>query len=864
MCEITLVVPVHNTQKYIKECIDSLLNQTYQNFEIICIDSSTDNTTEILKKYEEKNRCIKLIRDSNNSYGYKINRGIAAASGDYIGIIDSDDYVKPEMFETLLSIIKKQKVDFVKSDYSSFFVEKGVNTLKQYEYNIDAAYYNRRLNCRDNPEILYKNAVSIWTGLYRKDFLLKKKIKLNESEGASFQDTGFSVLTHVLADSFYYINQSFYQYRTDNDGSSVKSQKKIKTIVDEWHWIEAELDAHGINEKAVRSAELFNKIRSYCWNYYRLEKEARISFANSIHLELKEEIINSGLYTYIPEQIQKGFKDIFEIHDIYESENDILKTVKTILSIKNVALIGAGKIARQIIKYDITTGIKGINEIYDNCTTNLQTIGYSFDVKKYNDIKLKHNYYIICDVLNKYDLVEYLELLGVNRKKIIVLEYFPDNALEMSCICNHNAEEHPNVSVIIPVYNVENYLEDCLLSVILQTYKNIEIICVNDGSTDNSLSILEIFAQIDKRIKILNQKNGGVSKARNNGLLNHKGKYVLFLDSDDMLRNDSISKLVDIALKNNTDMVYFDAKCIFENKELVDEFKETYYVRDKSYGSGSGKQLFAEMMYDKRFTDSACLMLYSSDFIKNNKLKFIEDMLYEDCYFSVLSFMKAQKIYHINEKFYLYRIRNNSTMTKAQNGAANLYGRIICLNRFIHFLHDEILTVFQNQMLTDFILTILFSCREIAKIISEKEFKRFLKYPRLKEMKFELAISGIDIKKIEQIWTLENLTEIIKSNKKIYIYGAGIRGKRFLEYLYSCDLDNKVFCFVVSDKSNNPDFIHGIPVKSVDSPEIKQTKSSCIFISPRGDSGEILKICKRKGFKNIYKLNDEIFNMMKS
>ena len=125
-----------------------------------------------------------------------------------------------------------------------------------------------------------------------------------------------------------------------------------------------------------------------------------------------------------------------------------------------------------------------------------------------------------------------------------------------------------DVSVIIPVYNVEKYLEECLDSVCNQTLANIEIICVNDGSTDGSVDILNAYAEKDDRIKIISQSNQGLGASRNNGLKASSGKYILFLDSDDYIDLTSLEKLVDNIVSNDSDMVLFKFQNFDDNKNL--------------------------------------------------------------------------------------------------------------------------------------------------------------------------------------------------------------------------------------------------------------------------------------------------------
>lgn len=124
---------------------------------------------------------------------------------------------------------------------------------------------------------------------------------------------------------------------------------------------------------------------------------------------------------------------------------------------------------------------------------------------------------------------------------------------------------YPLVSVIIPVYNVENYLKECLDSVLNQTYKNIEVIVINDGSTDKSLHILEDYSSKFNNIKIIDQENSGQSVARNKGLENAKGKYIYFLDSDDYILPDTLKKLIKKLEMNNLDIIRFAARPFSEN-----------------------------------------------------------------------------------------------------------------------------------------------------------------------------------------------------------------------------------------------------------------------------------------------------------
>ena len=142
------------------------------------------------------------------------------------------------------------------------------------------------------------------------------------------------------------------------------------------------------------------------------------------------------------------------------------------------------------------------------------------------------------------------------------------------------------ISVIIPVYNVEKYIRECLDSVLEQSLKDIEIVCVNDGSTDGSRGVLSEYEAGDKRIIVLDKENGGLSSARNSGIDIAQGKYVLFLDSDDLLNSEeALSILYDKAEKEVLDQLYFDAEVFFENEEVKTQNSNyiEYYKRKKNY-----------------------------------------------------------------------------------------------------------------------------------------------------------------------------------------------------------------------------------------------------------------------------------------
>lgn len=229
-----------------------------------------------------------------------------------------------------------------------------------------------------------------------------------------------------------------------------------------------------------------------------------------------------------------------------------------------------------------------------------------------------------------------------------------------------------SVSVIIPVYNVENYLPKCLDSVIGQTYTSLEIICVNDGSPDNSADILDAYAKKDGRIRIVNQKNRGLSGARNTGITYATGDYIVFIDSDDWMDTDAIEQAVVVAEKNNSDVVMWGytrefgdrslEKKIFDGDRVFDE-KESIEIHRRLAGL-SGAELANPENTDALVT--AWGKLYRTQIIKENRLEFVDTKIIgtEDLLFNMYYFGFVKSSAFINKPFNHYRKDNETSLTR--------------------------------------------------------------------------------------------------------------------------------------------------------------------------------------------------------
>ena len=215
------------------------------------------------------------------------------------------------------------------------------------------------------------------------------------------------------------------------------------------------------------------------------------------------------------------------------------------------------------------------------------------------------------------------------------------------------------VSVIVPVYNVEKYLKRCLDSLINQTLSDIDIICIDDGSKDSSLQILEQYAQKDSRIVIYNQENSGLSVARNTGLEHASGEYIGFVDSDDWVDLDFYEKLYNSAKNNNADIAVADFIREHPNKKP----KRLKLKEEKIYTTPEDKFMICKVHRE------GCVWnkIYRTEFIKSINLKFVPKMYYEDRDFTIRSLYFSKKLVTTPNTYYRYFVNPKSIVNKRRN-----------------------------------------------------------------------------------------------------------------------------------------------------------------------------------------------------
>ncbi|MBE6141090.1 MAG: glycosyltransferase family 2 protein [Methanobrevibacter sp.] len=324
------------------------------------------------------------------------------------------------------------------------------------------------------------------------------------------------------------------------------------------------------------------------------------------------------------------------------------------------------------------------------------------------------------------------------------------------------------VSIIIPVYNPGKLLITCLDSVKKQTLTNIEILCIDDGSTDNSYQILNNYSQKDKRFKIFSQKNLGAGSARNKGIEKAKGEYIIFLDSDDWIESDMCEKLYNLAKKLDVDLVLFDTiRHLADNnsKTLIhfqkDEFKENYenYIFNYTFIKDKIMNGFYGVIWSK---------FYRAKFIKDNHIQFPNHKMYNDVEFHVKTLLLAHKIAYFPKIFYHYVRIGQSSLQTSYSGSPHaivFYEVILDIKKFL----DE--TKFMNEFRIDFLrfafIEFKIKLEEIDKNYKEEYFQK------IKSFFEKMCITPNDFKQIKLMYFIfyihminsENYNEFIQRRK---------------------------------------------------------------------------------------------------
>ena len=537
--KVSVVLPIYNVEDYLNEALHSLSVQTMEEMEFLCVnDGSTDGCMAIMREYAAVDGRFRILDGPNGGYGKAMNRGIDAARGEYLGILEPDDFVEQNMFQELYKVAVKHDLDFVKSGFYPFTMNRDGSLREEHRrLTGQKEYYNRLIDPRDDLFVfqLIKNT---WSGIYKLDFLNSNHIRHNETPGASYQDNGFWFQTFCCARRVWFLEKGFYHYRQDNPNSSIHNTEKVYCVTGEyafiWNWLSQRPELAEIFAPAFYRA----KYMSFQYTYNRVAREYQREYLHHMRDEFKgpleEGLLDESLFNrYSWMQLQQ----IIEDPDAY----------------------------------------------YD---------------------KLR-------------------------------------------------------VSVIIPVYNASEHLRACMDSVLLPTSLNLEVICVDDGSTDDSLAILQEYAARDSRVRVITQPNGGAGAARNTGMQYATGEYLSFLDADDIFERDMLRKAYQRAVIDEADIVAFRSDLYDAQKDQY--LSARYTIKENLLPVG---QPFAglDVPYNLFgvFMGWAWDKLFRREFIEQLGITFQEQRTTNDMLFVFAALAKAERIVTMNDVLAHHRMVSGS------------------------------------------------------------------------------------------------------------------------------------------------------------------------------------------------------------
>ncbi len=365
MPKISVLVPIFNVETYLEQCLDSLLGQSFQDIEIICADDgSTDRSGAIIDAYAAKDSRIKAIHKVNTGYGNNMNVALDAATGDYIAILESDDFAEPYMLEKLYLAAQEGDADVVKGEYFRYTQKGDEHSDRLVNFPQEETF-----SVKEYPHLL-DLADTIWSCLYKREFLKKKNIRFHETPGASYQDISFALQNWIHAEKVCCIPEAVLHYRMDNAGSSMNNPDKLYCVFEEYHWAEEKIA--NVLEKEVSLEQHFvaTKYRDYFNHYHRVAANYQYVFlqkmAEEFAADRKEGSVCENVF--LPSvwkklcDMEKDFNAFFKStaknmddlrlnHCRFENENIYINAwLDYIKSYPQVIVYGAGKIGQRLVE----------------------------------------------------------------------------------------------------------------------------------------------------------------------------------------------------------------------------------------------------------------------------------------------------------------------------------------------------------------------------------------------------------------------------------------------------------------------------------------------------------------------------------
>ena len=425
---ISVLVPSLNRAKYIEKCLKSIHNQTLNNIEVICIDAgSTDGTIDVIDEYVKKDSRFIRVDSPRKSYGFQLNTAIDIAQGEYVTIVESDDYILPDACEFLYKNASENKLDFFRSGVNQFLIINNQEIVYKQIFFLPSKDINKVYSGQISLENRLKAVVSILGTAYRKEFLKGKDIRANESSGASFQDVGFCIQVNSMANRFMYSNKPVYNKKMDNEDSSIYAVKNNNVLISEYEFLDTKVDAG----KANREIVYHQQIMDYYWRLQVSEKQVRQQFLSEIH----DRIIAISCYEYkVPLteverfQIEILLGNLKKFEDCEKgTENNALYYNKLFYGKEPIVVVSMGKLGKKLIALQKYYGRRSICAVCDN-DKNLQgDIIDDYVVLSVEKAVNEHKdaVFIVANKLYSNEIQSQLISLGIEISRILLVTSLP-------------------------------------------------------------------------------------------------------------------------------------------------------------------------------------------------------------------------------------------------------------------------------------------------------------------------------------------------------------------------------------------------------------------------------------------------------
>lgn len=540
--KVSIIVPIYNVEEYIEQCVNSILQQTLDEIEVILVnDGSTDKSLEKIKKIAENDARVVIINNSHASgnSGMPRNQALMKATGEYIAFVDSDDWIEKSMLEVLYNEAVIKSADIAAS--GGFYREKE-NDIE--EVKVANGQFLPEKNTR--AELFLGGQFPIvWYRIYKKDLIVNNGIRFGETKTSA--DLPFAFKALFKANKVVQVEGSYYHYRFNRVGSTIERRK---------------------------GEDAFELLKSY----------------ENIENFLRK---NNAYAEYIPYVVFKA--------------------------------IG-----------DYTYNLRLLDEKYHNA--------FSIAIAKL--VALHKSETSKTQIFNKYWL-SFLE-------KLEQYEKLEDDVLNSILSKQVN---NPKMTIIMPAHNVEKYISKSVDSILNQKLKELEIIIINDGSTDNTQSKINNFLEKDNRIKSieLNLASGNAGTPRNIGLAVATGEYIGFVDSDDYITPSMFETLFNEAKIKNADIVSQSSFIRVESgneRKIKIEYKEFNNEKERLN------------VYKSNYFSNIWNRIYKNNLIKSNSIYFPNIYLSEDMCFSFVTHAFCNKAIKVGGCYYYYNYNRNDSTTK--------------------------------------------------------------------------------------------------------------------------------------------------------------------------------------------------------